>query len=67
MEKELLEAQKEIVRLLAILVKLDKTQASLITELGSVGFGSKRIAELLNTSPNTVSVALSVTKKKTKK
>lgn len=65
--KELIEIQKEAVRLLAILVRRGAVQSAVIQELGSVGFGPKRIAELLNTTPNTVSVALAQSKKKTSK
>lgn len=49
---------KEIVMLLAILVKREGTQTKIIQEMGDVGFPPKRIAELLNTSSNTVRVAL---------
>lgn len=66
MDKENLETQKEIVRLLAILVKRDRTQSTLIAELNKVGFSPKRISELLNTSSNTVSVALHSIRKNNK-
>jgi hypothetical protein len=58
MDRDTLETQKEIVRLLAVLVKRDRTQSALIAELDKVGFSPKRISELLDTSSNTVSVAL---------
>ncbi len=58
MDKELLETQKETVQLLAILVRRGTLQSTVIQEMGSVGMSPKRIAELLDTSPNTVSVAL---------
>lgn len=58
MDKELLQAQKETVMLLAILVRRGTLQSTSIQEMGSVGFSPKRIAELLDTSPNTVNVAL---------
>jgi len=58
MDKELLQTQKEIAMLLAILVKRGTLQSAVIQEMGNVGFTPKRIAELLNTSPNTVRVAL---------
>lgn len=67
MDKEFIEIQKEIAGLLAILVKRDRTQSVLISEMGSVGFSPKRIADLLKTSPNTVSVALHSLRKKNKK
>lgn len=49
---------RETVMLLAILVKRGEVQSAVIQEMDSVGFSPKRIAELLETSPNTVSVAL---------
>lgn len=58
MDKELLETQKEMVQLLAILVRRGTLKSTVIQEMGSVGMSPKRIAELLDTSPNTVSVAL---------
>lgn len=58
MDKEILQTQKEIVSLLAILVKRGSIQSSVIQEMGSVGITPKRIAELLDTSANTVNVAL---------
>ncbi len=58
MDKELLETQREIVQLLAVLVRRGVLQSTAIQEMGSVGMSPKRIAELLETSPNTVSVAL---------
>lgn len=67
MDKEFLQTQKEIVMLLAILAKRGVMQTSLIKEMGSVGFNPKRIAELLDTSSNTVRVTLSVAKKGKKK
>jgi len=51
--------QEEIVRLLAIQVRRGfASQGQAILELGRAGFGPKRIAELLGTTPNTVNVAL---------
>lgn len=67
MEKELLEIQKETVMLLAILVRRNTLQSTVIQEMGEVGFSPKRIAELLSTSPNTVSVALHHARKNRKK
>ena len=60
---QLLEAQRETVMLLAVLAKRGVLQATLIEEMSSVGLMPKRIAELLNTTPNTVKVARSVSKK----
>ena len=57
----------EIARLLAVLVRLQlPTQADAIRELGRVGIGTSRIAELLGTTPNTVNVTLAKAKKKTR-
>ncbi|HTR18809.1 MAG TPA: hypothetical protein VMH91_02395 [Candidatus Paceibacterota bacterium] len=65
MEKEMLQAQreavtllKEVVMLLAIQVKREGLQSNVIQQMGSVGFSPTRIAELLDTSRNTVNVAL---------
>ena len=49
---------REIARLLAVLVRRGTLQSTVIQELGSVGMSPKRIAELLETSQNTVNVAL---------
>lgn len=49
---------EEIVGLLAILVRRDALQSTTIKEMDSVGFTPKRIAELVQTSPNAVSVTL---------
>jgi hypothetical protein len=54
---------EEIVGLLTILVKRDSLQSTTIQEMGSVGFTPKRIAELLDTTPNVVSVRLHQVKK----
>lgn len=62
---ELIELQKETNALLAISLKKETFQSTLIEEMGKVGITTKRIASLLNTTPNTVSVALS--KKRNKK
>lgn len=67
MEKELLETQREIVQLLAILVRRNALQSAVIQEMGSVGMSPKRIAELLGTSQNTVNVALHNARKGKKK
>ncbi len=64
MEKELLQTQREMVMLLAILVKRGILQSTLIQEMNTTGFSPKRIAELLNTTTNTVNVALSNARKK---
>lgn len=54
-----MEPQEEIVRLLALQLRREAaSQGEAILELGRAGFGPKRIAELLGTTPNTVNVAL---------
>jgi DNA-binding NarL/FixJ family response regulator len=58
----------EIVRLLAILVRRQTaSQVEAILELHRAGFSPARIAELLGTSPGTVSVAVSKSKMRTKR
>lgn len=66
MDKEMLQAQKEAVMLLAILVRRGTIQSTVIQEMGSIGFSPSRIAELLDTSANTVNVALHHARKKKK-
>ena len=58
MDKDILQAQKEIASLLAVLVKRGVTQSTVIQEMGNAGISPKRISELLGTSSNTVNVAL---------
>ena len=67
MDKELLEIQQDIARLLTVLVRRGVMQATLIKELDAVGFKPKRISELLDTTPNTVNVALHSIRKVNKK
>lgn len=67
MDKELLKTQKEIVMMLTVLAKRGIVQSVLIQETNAVGFLPKRIAELLDTTSNTVNVALSKSRKKKKK
>lgn len=64
MDKELLQTQKEIVMMLTVLAKRGILQSVLIREMRAAGFLPKRIAELLNTTSNTVNVALSKSRKK---
>ncbi|MCL5428935.1 MAG: sigma-70 region 4 domain-containing protein [Chloroflexi bacterium] len=63
MDEELLQSQKEIVMMLTILAKRGIVKSALIQEMDAVGFPQKRIAELLNTTSNTVNVALNRAKK----
>ena len=62
--QELLAVQKEIAGFLAILVKRDKTQSDVTLELHKVGFTPKRIAELLDTTSNSIRVNLNRIKNK---
>ena len=54
----LLQRLEEMVRLLAVIAKRGTLQADLIVELGQQGLSPKRIADLVGTSPNAVSVTL---------
>lgn len=57
------EPQEEMVRLLAIQVRMQfETQAEAIRELGKAGFGATRIAELFGTTPGTAHVTLAKAK-----
>jgi len=68
MDKEILESMNNMVRLLTILIKRDASnQNQIIKEMNAVGFSPKKIAELLNTSSNTVNVAIHLAKKKNDK
>jgi DNA-directed RNA polymerase specialized sigma24 family protein len=63
-----MDAQDEIVRLLAIQVRSQfENQADAIRELARAGFGPTRIAELLGTTAGTVNVALARAKRAPKK
>lgn len=53
------ESLQDLVKLFAIMVKRDRTQSSLIAEMGEVGISPTKIAALLGTSANTVNVTLS--------
>ena len=55
----------EDARLLALYLKAHhESQSDVILELSRVGFGTKRISELLGTTPNTVNVTVQKAKKK---
>jgi DNA-binding CsgD family transcriptional regulator len=59
---------EEVVRLLAIQLRREtESQAQAIEEMSRAGFGPKRIAELLGTTPNTVNVAITTAKKRKRK
>ncbi|MEQ9567845.1 MAG: hypothetical protein RLN85_18900 [Pseudomonadales bacterium] len=56
-----------LIRLTAIGLFADKSQREKIELLGTAGLPAKEIAEILGTTPNTVSVTLSGLRKKKKK
>ncbi len=60
-----MEPQDEIVRLLALQVRMKLgSQAEAIRELSKAGFGPSRIAELLGTTAGTVGVTLAKAKRR---
>lgn len=62
-----MDTQEEIVRLLALQIRLSfESQADAIRELNRSGFGPSRIAELLGTTSGTVGVTLAKMKKRAK-
>ncbi len=62
-----MESGEEIVRLLvAQLRRSSSSQSELIVELDRAGFGPTRIAELIDTTANTVQVTLNKAKKRAK-
>jgi DNA-directed RNA polymerase specialized sigma24 family protein len=62
------DAQDEIIRLLAIQVRNQfENQSDVIRELDRAGFGPTRIAELLGTTAGTVNVTLARAKRSPKK
>ena len=62
-ESESIELLQRIVRLLTILVTRDLNQKDKIILLSNAGLQPKEIADLIDTSPNTVSVTLSSIRK----
>jgi NADH:ubiquinone oxidoreductase subunit F (NADH-binding) len=64
--KEVLEELRKITKLLVVLVTEDMKQKDQIRNLDRVGFQPKEIAELIDTTPNTVRVALHDIRKKKK-
>jgi len=60
-----MDAQEEVVRLLAIQIRRGSdSQSEAILELSRAGFGPTRIAELLGTTANTVNVTLQKAKQR---
>jgi len=60
----IVEELKKITKLLILMVTKDQTQRANIEMLSKVGLPPKDIAELLATTPNTVSVTLSGLRKR---
>lgn len=63
-EEEILQELRRISKLLVLMVTKDQTQKDRIALLSSIGFEPKDIASLLGTTPSTVSVTLSIIKKR---
>lgn len=63
-EEEILQELRRISKLLALAATKDQSQRDRIALLSSIGFQPKEIADLLGTTPGTVSVTLSIMKKK---
>jgi hypothetical protein len=62
-DSELFSEIKKVVRLLSLIAVGDRKQIDQIERLSKAGFQPKEIAELLGTTANTVSVALTKIKK----
>ena len=65
-EEEILQELRRISKLLVLTATKDQTQKDRIILLSRIGFEPKDIANLLGTTPGTVSVTLSVIKKRAK-
>ncbi|HUF54654.1 MAG TPA: hypothetical protein VMR52_12900 [Dehalococcoidia bacterium] len=64
MSTETLDRLDKLIRLVSILVTRDMSQKDQITMLSKAGFQPKDIADLISTTPHTVSVTLSELKKR---
>jgi DNA-binding CsgD family transcriptional regulator len=62
-DDEILEELKKATRLMSVIATQGLTQRDQIAALARVGFTPKETAELLGTTPNTVSVYLSAIRK----
>jgi DNA-directed RNA polymerase specialized sigma24 family protein len=65
--KEIVNRLDKVIRLLAISITLDKKQNEQIEFLNDAGFKPKEIADILGTTGNTVRVALSQIRKKSRR
>lgn len=63
-EDDILKSLKTIIKLLTISSMKEESQKKKILLLDNTGFSPREIADLLDTTPNTVSVALHNMKKK---
>ena len=63
-EDEILHELRRINKLLSVIATQSLSQTDRIASLARVGFSPKEIAELLETTPNTVSVYLSQLRKR---
>lgn len=66
-DSEILAELRRITKLLAWTATKDQIQRERIKNLSNIGFQPKEIAELLDTTANTVRVALAEIRKKSKK
>lgn len=66
-EEEILQELRRISKLLSLTVTRDLMQKEKIELLANVGFQPKEIADLIGTTPHTVSVTLFDIRKKAKK
>ncbi len=65
-EEEILQELRRISRLLVLTATKEQTQKDRIALLSNIGFQPKEIADLLDTTPGTVSVTLTAIRKKAK-
>lgn len=65
--KEIINRLDKVIRLLAISITLDKKQNEQIEFLSNSGFKPKEIADILGTTGNTVRVALSHIRNKSRR
>lgn len=65
-EEKILRELQRITKLLVLTATKDQSQKDRIAVLSSIGFQPKEIANLLETTPGTVSVTLTAIKKKAK-
>ena len=65
-DDKIIEELKDIKKLLALSLTKDQSKVEQIEFLSNVGFEPKEIAEIINTTANTVRVSLSRIRKKSK-